>query len=159
LKWINPKLEEGAKFDKGEKLAEIQDFDYRADYEQAEANLKEAERKLAELETTWPIEIAQKEYNITMMTAKKDLTEFRAQTNTRAGTALSELERRESALQLPQDRASLDVARKELELLKRSRDEQIKQTKARVTYAQAARERTKQLLDNCTILSPIGGTI
>lgn len=159
LKWINPRLEEGAKFEKNDKLAEIQDFDYRADFEQAEATLREAERRLAELETTWPIEIDQKEANITMMSAKKELTEFRAKTNTRAGSALSELERRESTLQLPQDRANLEVAKKELELLKRSREEQIKQAKARLQHARAAHDRTKQLLENCTLRSPITGTI
>lgn len=159
LKWVNPKLEEGARFNKGDKLAEIQDFDYRADFEQAEATLREAERRLAELESTMPLEIEQKEFNITMMTARKDLTEYRAKTNTRAGTALSELERRETTLQLPQDRANLDMARKELELVKRMREEQIKQAVARVKHAQAAYDRARQLLENCTITSPINGTI
>jgi multidrug resistance efflux pump len=152
LKWINPKLEEGAKFDKGDKLAEIQDFDYRADFEQAEATLREAERRVAELETTWPLEIEQKEFNITMMSARKELTEFRAKTNSRPARHC----RSWNGVSRPcncRRTGPTSTWRKELELLKRSREEQIKQAKA-AEARPGSDDRTKQLLENCTISHP-----
>lgn len=160
---VNPRFEEGAKFEKDEWLGEIEDIDYRAEYLRAVATHKETRHRLEELENgNRPEEIEQ---------ARKSLEENLVQVQ----DTHRELRRME---QLYQSRVSnqqdLDRSRKEHEAALKAngrltaalklmelgpRKESIEQARARLEQAQADLDKAEWRLRNCKILAPITGTI
>jgi len=160
---VNPRFEEGAKFEKDEWLGEIEDIDYKAEYLRAVATHKEAHHRLEELENgNRPEEIEQ---------ARKSLEENVVQVQ----DAQRELRRME---QLYQSRVSnqqdLDRCRKEYEAVIKAngrltaalklmelgpRKESIDQARARLDQAKADLDKAEWRLRNCKILAPITGTI
>ena len=61
LLWINERFCEGQKFQKGEKLATLEDDDYRADFDQADFAYRASRERYQEIKKTQPEEIKQAE--------------------------------------------------------------------------------------------------
>jgi HlyD family secretion protein len=159
LAFVDPRLKEGNRFQEGEVLARIEDNDYRARRDKAAQLLAEAQRRLKELETTYPDEVRQAEAKVALVKARLNLSQFKAQVTRDARDAVSREQREEALLQVEQDRASLAEAEQGLRLVLAGRREQIEQARARVEQARQDLAEAQWMLDNCEIRAPISGTI
>ena len=156
-------IQEGMRVKKGDVLAELEDTDYRADYEHCVAALESCKQRLLELERGFrPEEISQ---------AKAELDESEAQ----MVQLKSERERaRELITRKAISQQDLEVAdsnywamfrrverlRFALKLMHDGpRVERIDNARAEVRQAEADVAKAKWRLDNCTIRAPISGTI
>jgi HlyD family secretion protein len=159
LDYVDPRLEEGNQFREGQVLARIQDTDFRARRDKASKVLAECERRLRELETTYPEEVKQAEANIALMRAKLGLSIFKKQITRDAREASTREQLEETTLLADQDRASLESSTRALNLILASRKEQIEQARARVDQARHDLTEADWLLTNCEIKAPVTGTI
>lgn len=156
-------IEEGSRVKKGDILAELEDVDYRTDYERCVGELESAREKLLELERgNRPEEIAQ---------AKAQLQEAEAQ--------LTQLEADWKRIQQLRNNnvataADFDATRSKYWAMQRqverlrfayslmqigARKERIDGARGDMQTAQSNLEKAKWKLDNCKIRSPITGTI
>ncbi len=156
-------IQEGMRVKKADVVAELEDTDYRADYQRAVASLEAARQTLLELERGYrPEEIAE---------AKADLAESQAQ--------LDQLkaERQRVVELLPKKAISqqdYDVTESHywsmfrhverlqlaLKLMKDGpRIERIDNARAEVRQMEADVAKNRWRLDNCTIRAPVSGTI
>jgi HlyD family secretion protein len=156
-------IEEGTRVKKGDILAEIEDVDYRTDYEHCVGELESAKDKLLELERgNRPEEIAQ---------AKAQLEEAQANlTQTEADwKRMQQLRKNNVATAADYDsaRSKYWATVRQVERLRfaynlmviGARKERIDGARADVETAKAAVEKAKWKLDNCKIRSPVTGTI
>jgi multidrug resistance efflux pump len=159
LVFVDPNLEEGKRFKKGDVLARIDDFDFRADRDQAKGNLEEAKRRLTELTTAWPEEIKQLEARCDLAEARLRLSKIKSQNLERSGSGATREQLDEGRSMVIQDQKSCEDTKNALNLIQLTRKEQIAQAEARVAQTRAALNKAEQLLANCTIRAPISGTI
>jgi len=159
--WIG--VEKSDKVRKGQLLVRLDDREYVAQVSQAEAALRAAEAKLAELEAGNRPEEVQR--------AEAELARYRADSE----NAQMELKRLESLLKsgaVAQQQvdnaksradmaaAAVGVAERNYELMKLGpRAEEITQAKAEVDRARASVEYAQTLLDATRITAPIDGTV
>jgi multidrug resistance efflux pump len=156
-------IEEGSRVKKGDILAEIEDVDYRTDYERCVGEFGSAKQKLLELERgNRPEEISQAKAQL--QEAEAQLTQLEADWN-----RIQQLRRNNVATAADFDatRSKYWAMQRQIERLRfaytlmqiGSRKERIDGARADVETAQSNLDKAKWKLDNCKIRSPITGTI
>lgn len=156
-------IEEGRRVVVGDVLAEIENVEYRSDYDQMRGAVIRAEAELRELVAgTRPQEIAAaiaelEEQTLTLPKVEADYRRHKQLVDRDAST-LAELEAAESSyLAL---RRRIERLKQNLDLLKEGpRSERIDMAKASIVQAQAALAKAQWRLDNCVIRAPLSGTI
>lgn len=159
--WVG--IEKGDHVREGQVLVRLEDAEFRAQVEQARANVKVTEARLLELERgSRPQEI--EAARATVQQAKANF--LNAQTNLRRVQAMakdeiaSQSQLDESKTQFEVTKSQLDSAQKNYELVKIGpRIEQIEYARAQVAQAKAGVAYAKTMLDATLIRSPITGTI
>lgn len=156
-------IEEGKRVKKGDVLARLETTDYQADYDRVSAILEAAQSRLRELNNgNRPEEIQQAFAELSEMSIQRgQLREaYQRATRLRDTRAISadEFERAESAYKAMESRVERLKNAHEL-MVKGPREERILLAKAELRQTQADQVKAKWRLDNCTILSPISGTI
>jgi HlyD family secretion protein len=156
-------IEEGKWFEKGQVLAELEDIDYKADADRAQATLEMAKHRLIELKRNQPDEVRQAEAD--MAESQAQLKQLRQEwdRNRRlltANTALAmrDYEQAESqykAMERHVERLAvgLDVAKNG------PRVDRIRAGEAEVRQAQADLDKALWRLENCKVVAPISGII
>jgi HlyD family secretion protein len=156
-------IEEGSRVKKGDILAEIEDVDYRTDYERCIGEFGSAKQKLLELERgNRPEEISQAKAQL--QEAEAQLTQLEADWN-----RIQQLRKNNVATAADFDatRSKYWAMQRQIERLRfaytlmqiGSRKERIDGARADVETAQSNLDKAKWKLDNCKIRSPIAGTI
>ncbi|MGH9449746.1 MAG: efflux RND transporter periplasmic adaptor subunit [Terriglobia bacterium] len=159
--WVG--IEAGDKVTKGEVLTRLDDSEYRAQYEQAVANLAAAQAKLKELEIgSRPQEIAaskatvaqaQATFNNAAINLKRQQELFRQQIG-------SQQQLTDAQSQYQVALAQLNNARQNFTLVKIGpRIEDINAQRAQAAQYKAAVDYAQVMLDACLIRSPIDGTV
>jgi multidrug resistance efflux pump len=156
-------IEEGKRVAKGDILAEIEDIDYRTDFERAVSTLENLRQQLLELEHgNRPEEVAQ---------ARAQLQEVEVQYETLDSDwrRMQELRKKNvaSIQDYDQTRSRFLAMRRQVERLRFAltlmelgpRKERIDAARAQVHDAEANVEKSRWKLDNCKIRAPISGTI
>jgi HlyD family secretion protein len=156
-------VEEGVRVAKGDVLGVIESIEYDADVKRAQAMLSVAEQKSLELERGMRVEeVGQaraelKEAQARLGQFEAEVTRSRKLIKT-GGVSQAELDEAVAALESQQRRSErLSFALTLME--KGAREERKELAKAEVSQAQADLIKAKWRLDNCTIRSPISGTI
>ena len=150
---------EGRRVKAGEILCELEQVDYQADYDRAQATLKGAEHRLKETEDMWPLEVKQTKAELESAEAEhKQLDlDYKRNLNLRNNAAARDLEMAESAARSQERKVTrLRFAH---DLIRETRKERIDALRADVKQAQADVVKAKWRLDNCIIRAPITGTI
>jgi HlyD family secretion protein len=156
-------IEEGTRVKKGDILAEVEDVDYRTDYNRCVGELESGRQKLLELERgNRPEEIAQAKAQLQEVEAQ--LTQLEADWN-----RVQQLRKNNVATAADFDatRSKYWAMMRQVDRLKfayslmqiGSRKERIDGARADVQTAESNVEKAKWKLDNCKIRSPITGTI
>ncbi len=156
-------IQEGMRVKKGDVVAELEDTDYRADYERAEASLEATKQHLLELEHgNRPEEIS--EATAELAESQAQLVELKAEwertkrllpknavsqqdyevTESKYWAMYRRVQRLQMALKLMQEGP---------------RVERIDNARAEVLQMKADVAKTRWRLDNCTIRAPVSGTI
>jgi multidrug resistance efflux pump len=156
-------FEEGSRIKKGDVLAQIEDVEYRTDYQKAVAARDLSRQQLLELERgSRPEEIAQ---------ARAQLQESTAQLETLEADwhRIQQLRQKNVATAQDYDQAQskYKAMQKQVERLRFAfelmetgpRQERIEAARADLRNNEANVEKARWKLDNCTIRSPITGTI
>jgi multidrug resistance efflux pump len=155
-------FKEGDVVKEGTVLAKLEDVNYRADRDRAQATLDEAQKNLNVLTKYRQQEIDQAKAKWEEADAQRvqlDIDRRRSQ-RLRNGSALADrdYEQADSAYQAMDRRSK--YLRLDYELLvKGPRDIQIQAAQARVRQAQADLDRLQWQLDQCTIKAPVTGII
>jgi HlyD family secretion protein len=156
-------IEEGSRVKRGDILAEIEDVDYRTDYERCVGELDSAKQKLLELERgNRPEEISQAKAQ--MQEAEAQLTQLEADWNR---IQLLRQKNVATAADFDATRSKFWAMQRQVERLKFAyslmqigfRKERIDGARADVQTAESNLEKAKWKFDNCKIRSPIAGTI
>jgi HlyD family secretion protein len=156
-------IEEGSRVKRGDILAELEDVDYRTDYQRCVGELESAKQKLLELERgNRPEEISQAKAQLQEVEAQ--LTQLEADWN-----RIQQLRKNSVATAADFDatRSKYWAMQRQVERLRfayslmqvGARKERIDGARADVQTAQSNLEKAKWKLDNCKIRSPIAGTI
>ena len=156
-------IEEGKRVKKGDILAEVEDVDYRTDYNRSVAEMELARQKLLELERgNRPEEIAQtkaqwqeSEAQLTQLEADwKRMQELR-RTNVATPSDFDQAQSKYRAMvrQVERLRFAHEL------MVAGPRVEKIDAARADFQTAQSTVEKAKWKLDNCLIRSPVTGTI
>jgi len=156
-------IEEGTRVKKGDILAELEDVDYRTDYNRYAAELETSRQKLLELERgNRPEEIAQAKAQL--LEAEAQLTQLEADWK-----RMQQLRKNNVATAADYDamRSKYWGVVRQVERLRFAyslmeigpRKEKIDAARADVQNAESNVEKAKWKLDNCKIRSPITGTI
>src|SRR5262249_4853158 len=154
---------EGLKVKKGELLAELEDTDYKADYDRAEAVLEAALQRLKELEAgNRPEEgaRAKAELDETDATYCQLYSDWKRNVALKGGNVIAarDYEQAESAYRAMERR--LEKFRLEYELMKLGpRDERKAAARAELRQAQQEKVKAKWYLDSCKVTAPVEGTI
>ncbi|MGH9395673.1 MAG: efflux RND transporter periplasmic adaptor subunit [Terriglobia bacterium] len=159
--WVG--IEAGDKVTKGEVLTRLDDSEFRAQYEQAMANLAAAQAKLKELEAgSRPQEIsasratvaqAQATFNNTALNLKRQQSLFQEQ-------IASQQQLTDAQSQYHVALAQLNNAKQNFTLVRIGpRIEDINAQRAQVAQSRAAVDYAQTMLDACLIRSPIDGTV
>jgi HlyD family secretion protein len=156
-------IEEGKWFEKGQVLAELEDIDYKADADRAQATLEMAKNRLMELQRNQPDEIRQAEADMAESQAQLKMLKQEWERNRRlltANTALAmrDYEQAESQFKAMERHAqrlavTLDIAKNGPRL------DRIRAGEAEVRQAQADLDKARWRLDNCKVVAPISGII
>jgi HlyD family secretion protein len=156
-------FEEGKRVKKGDVLAEIEDIEYRTDFDHSRGECELARQKLLELEHgNRPEEIAQakaqlQESEANFITLEADWTRMQRLRKNNVATAAdydASLSRYQAMVrQIDRMRFGYNL------MLAGSRKEKVDQAKADLQTAQSNVEKAQWKLDNCKIRSPITGTI
>jgi len=155
-------LEEGMRVEKNWILAELEDIDYRADYNRAEAALEEARQNLLELTQYRQKEIDQTKARWSEAEVQRKQLEIdrRRSSKLKNTNALADREFEQA------DSAYLAMLAREQSLrvdyefmIRGPRDNKIEAANRRVKQAEEEVVKNRWRLDNCTIRAPISGTI
>jgi len=159
--WIG--VEKGDKVRKNQPLVRLDDREYRAQADQAQAALRAAEARLTELETgNRPEEVQRAEAELARYradSANAALEWKRLQTLLGSGAiAQQQVDNAKSRADMAE--AAVRVAERNLELMKLGpRSEQISSARAEVDRARASLDYARTLLDATVIRAPIDGTV
>jgi multidrug resistance efflux pump len=156
-------FEEGKRVKKGDVLAEIEDVDYRTDYDHSLGECELARQKLLELENgNRPEEIAQakaqlqeSEANLTTLEADWKRVQLLRKANVATAADYDSSFSKYQAMvrQIDRMRFAYNL------MLAGSRREKIDQARADLQTAESNVVKAKWKLDNCKIRSPVTGTI
>jgi len=158
--WLDPNFKEGAVYNKGAKLAEIDPVIYAAQLKSAEAALRVAEVNLQQVETGSTLkDIEAAESLLKNLAGKLELSQLDERFNRAAGSGASRADMEKSIVQVKVDQAALEQQRQTLAKLKLLLVEQRLLGRAQVQKAQADREQAAKQLKNCTISAPTTGIV
>ena len=146
----------------GQVIAELEKADLQAMVGQRQAELNLAEAKLAAVESLYPKQIKKAEAEVTRWeaTLRRSETDFQRQSQLLPSGAVSKDDWEQCEERLNIARASLDSARKALELTTTRQLEDRKQAVADVARAEARRSRTpRSSFPTPRLLAPISGVI
>jgi multidrug resistance efflux pump len=156
-------FEEGQRVEKGDILAEIEQTEFKADYLRAAALLAAAKQRLLELETgSRPEEISQAEAELAETRAQlpQAEAEWRRNHDLLLKRVVSESAFQQAEAQYRSMLSRIERLTFALKLLKEGpRVERIAAAQAEVEQAKAELSKAQWRLDNCTVRSPISGTI
>jgi HlyD family secretion protein len=162
LVWIDPRFREGQKFKEGEKLAELEDVDYRAEYDQALSAWMSSRERYIECKKTQPEEIKQAEADLEE--ARQSTTQMKLDfdRNKRllvgSATAQRDLEMARYAYE-----ANSSRVRKLESMLRLVRDARretrLQASEFDMWQAEGILDKARWRLDNTIIRAPISGTI
>jgi len=156
-------IEKGDHVKAGQVLVRLEDQEYRAQLEQAKANLQVMQARLAELEhgsrpqeieaARAAVEQAEADYRNNQLTLKR--------TKDLAAQGIAPQQQLDNAqAQSDMAAAKLDSARKNYELVRIGpRSEQIEYARAQVAQAKAQVDYAQTMLDSTLIRSPVTGTV
>ena len=156
-------IEEGSRVKKGDILAEIEDVDYRTDYDRCVGELGSAKQKLLELERgNRPEEISQAkaqlqeaEANLTQLEADFHRMQQLRKNNVATAADFDATRSKFWAMQRQSERLKFAYSLMQIG----ARKERIDGARDDVETAQSNLNKAKWKLDNCKIRSPISGTI
>jgi HlyD family secretion protein len=161
VEWIG--VEKGDFVRKGQLLVKLEDREYRAQLEESQAALELAKRQLEELEAgSRPEEIARAEAVLARSLADLENARLEMERHEEllAEEVVSQQELDNSLARYRMAEAAVEVARRELELLRIGpRKEKIHQARAEVARAKAALSYSQTMLDATEIRAPITGTV
>jgi HlyD family secretion protein len=155
-------LEEGRRVEKSWILAELEDVDYRADRNHAEAVLEEARQNLLELTEYRKKEIDQTKarWNEAEVQRKQLEIDRHRSSRLRTGNALADRDFEQADSAYLAMLAREQALRVDYDFMVRGpRDNRIEAGKRRVKQAEEDLVKAQWRLDNCTIRAPISGTI
>jgi multidrug resistance efflux pump len=158
--WLDPNFREGAIYQKGAKLAEIDPVIYAAQLKSAEAALAVAQTNLQQVESGSTLkDIEAMEAQVKNLAAKLEMSQLDEKFNRAAGLGASRADLEKSMVQVKIDQAALEAQRQTLAKMKLSLEEQRHVTKAQVDKAQADVQQAAKQLKNCTIVAPTTGIV
>ena len=158
--WLDKNFQEGAFYEKGAVLAEVDPVIYKAHLEAAKAALKVAKVNLQEVESGSALrEIEAAEAQLKNLAARLDMSRIDERNKREAGVATSRDDREKASVQILVDIAAHLAQRKTLDRLKVSREERLLVAKAQVLRAQADVNEADKQLQNCTIKAPVTGVV
>ncbi len=156
-------FEEGQRVEQGDILAEIEQTEFKSDFLRLQATLAGAKQRLLELETgSRPEEISQAEAELAETRAQlpQAESEWRRNQDLLAKRAVSESAYQQAEAQYRSMLRRIERLNFALKLLRDGpRVERIDAARADVDQAEAELSKAKWRLDNCTVRSPISGTI
>jgi HlyD family secretion protein len=159
--WVG--IEKGDQVKEGQVLVRLEDNEYRAQLEQAKANLDVARARLQELENgSRPQEIDQAHAAVEEARANFQNAEVNLRrVEDLAKQAIASQQQLDNArTQYDVAKAQLENARKRYDLVKIGpRPEQIDYARAQVAQAQAAVDYAQTMLDSTLIRAPVSGTV
>jgi HlyD family secretion protein len=158
--WLDPNFREGAVYQKGDKLAEIDPVIYAAQLKSAQAALAVSNTNLQQVESGSTLkEIEAMEAQVKNLAARVELAQLDERYNRAAGAGASRSDLEKSIVQVKMDQAGFESQKQTLAKLKVSLEEQRQVTRAQVQKAQADVEQATKQLKNCTITAPTTGVV
>ncbi len=158
--WLDPNFREGAIYQKGAKLAEIDPVIYDAQLKSARAALAVAQTNLQQVETGSSLkDIDAMEAQVKNLAAKLEMSQLDERYNRAAGLGASRSDLDKSIVQVKIDQHALESQRQTLGRMKVSLEEQRLVCKAQVHKAQADVDQAAKQLKNCTIVAPTTGIV
>jgi multidrug resistance efflux pump len=158
--WLDPNFKEGAIYQKGAKLAEIDPVIYAAQLKSARANLAVAQTNLQQVEKGSTLkDIEAMEAQVKNLAAKLEMSELDEKFNRAAGLGAARSDMEKSIVQVKIDKAGLESQKQTLAKMKLSLNEQRLVNKAQVDRAQADVQQAEKQLKNCTIIAPTTGIV
>jgi multidrug resistance efflux pump len=159
--WLDPRFQEGWRVEKDTVIAKLETDDYDADLKHSEAVLASAERKLAELETGWPLERAQAQVRLDSARTNMEFKRRDLERMQRSTTGSSPKDIDEAKSTYDQAVKSFDDADAAVKLLdpKGPRLAKIQSAKADVEAAQADVNHARWRFKQTEIIAPVTGTV
>jgi multidrug resistance efflux pump len=165
LVWVDPNLEEGRIFKEGQKLAQIEDVDYKADRDQAkytlEAYRNRWEEKKADV-AIWKEQLEQARADREAAEARRQKADVTLARMMRAGSSVSLIDKDVASAELRAAKGDLASARARLmqkTLEKKSVQDRLAAAWGDVRQAEATLAKAQWRLDNTVIRAPVTGTI
>jgi multidrug resistance efflux pump len=158
--WLDPNFKEGAIYQKGDKLAEIDPVIYAAQLKSAKAALAVAQTNLQQVETGSTLkDIEAMEAQVKNLAAKLEMAQLDERYNRAAGSGASRADLEKSMVQVKMDLAAYESQKQTLAKMKVSLEEQRQVYRANVQKAQADVQQAEKQLRNCTMTAPTTGII
>ncbi|MCC6418306.1 MAG: HlyD family secretion protein [Gemmataceae bacterium] len=152
---------EGKRVKEGDILCELEDVDYRADFQRAKAALQAVEFRHQELSRALPDETAQAK--AALEGAEEEQRQFyldwKRNINLRGGGAVAAREIEMSEKDYKTAERRVEQLRLAYRLMLGPRKQRVETVRAEVDQARADLTKAKWRLDNCIVRSPITGTI
>jgi HlyD family secretion protein len=163
LVWLNPRFKEGARFDVGDELARIEDVDYKAEFERAQAVHAAAKARYEELEAgNRPEEIEEARFDL--KESEKNLEQLRLDMDRNrrlaASSAIAGRDYEQAKSQFDATLSRVQRLRAALKLMEKGpRQERKAAAKAEMEQAKADLDKAKWRFENTAIRAPVAGTI
>jgi HlyD family secretion protein len=162
LVWINDDFREGAKFKAGDKLAQIEDVDYKAEYEQALFGHKAFTERYNEILKTQPEEIKMAEAELDearQMTTQLRL-DYERNKRLMVGSATAQRDMEMARYTYESNAARVKRLESSLRMIRDARREaRLQAAKYDMQQAKGVLDKAEWRLKNTSIIAPISGTI
>lgn len=162
LKWINKELEEGALFKKGDRLARLEDDEYKADYESALYAWRAAEQRYEDIKKTQPDELQQAEAELKEARQTTQQLKLETDRNKRltVGRSLTEREMEQARYSYESSAARVERLETAVRMLREGRlARRLNTAEFEMRQAKASHDKMKYRYDNVDILAPVTGII
>jgi HlyD family secretion protein len=165
LVWVDPNLEEGRIFKEGQKLAQIEDVDYKADRDQAKYTLEAYRSRWKEKKAEaamWKEQLVQAKADRDAAEARRQKADVTLTRILRAGAAVSLIDKDVANAELRASRGDLASAKARLAqklIEERLVLHRLASAWRDVEQAKATLEKAQWRLDNTIIRAPVTGTI
>jgi multidrug resistance efflux pump len=162
LVWINPNFEEGKRFKEGEVLARIEDVDYQAEYDQADAAYETATKRWDELLRTLPEEIKQAEAELEEAQQLAQQLKLDLDRNKRLvrGSAVAQKDYEQAQFTYTSTQARVRRLEATLRMIRDARsNRRVLAAEFEMKQARAVRKKAGIRLSWTRIVAPISGTI
>jgi multidrug resistance efflux pump len=158
--WLDPHFKEGAFYEKGAKLAQVDPVIYDAQLKSAEAAVQSAEVNLRQVETGSTLnDIQVAKAQLVNMAAKLDLSRIDDRYNRAAIGGVARYDLDKATAQIRVDQAACEVQKETVHKLEVALEEQRLTARAQLQKARADLEQAKKQRRNCEILAPTTGLI